>query len=74
MEDRFRSITVRKSRYGESEIEVGCFFWGHNGYFKEIPKGEEIFDYSRYKHIKHIDKEETIPQEDNNTSNLNFTM
>ena len=75
MEDRFRSITVRKSRYGESEIEIGCFFWGHNGYFREIPKGEEIFDYSRYKHIKNIDKEEVkVPQEDNNTNNLNFTM
>ena len=73
LRDRFRSITVRKSRYGESEIEIGCFFWGHNGYFKELPKSEEIFDYTKYKRLD-FEKEEDEITEENSTSNLNFTM
>jgi len=72
LEDRFRSITVRKTRYDESEKEIGCFFWGHNGYFKEIPKGDEIFDYSKYKRLDF--EEDEKKEEDNESSNLNFTM
>ena len=72
LRDRFRSITVRKSRYGESEIEIGCFFWGHNGYFKELPKADEIFDYTKYKRLEF--EEDNKPEEDNESSNLNFTM
>jgi hypothetical protein len=64
LRDRFRSITVRKSRYGESELEIGCFFWGHNGYFKELPKADEIFDYSIYKRLD-FDKKEDNKKETN---------
>ena len=75
--DRFRSVTVRKSRYGESELEIGLFFWGHNGYFKEIPKGDEIFDYTKYKNINcvsNIEEPKEQNTQDDNTYNLNFTM
>lgn len=73
LRDRFRSITVRKSRYGESEIEIGCFFWGHNGYFKELPKAEEIFDYTKYKRLDYEDIDDRKEQ-DNVNANLNFTL
>lgn len=73
LRDRFRSITVRKSRYGESDIEIGCFFWGHNGYFKELPKSEEIFDYSKYRTLDY-DKCEDDKMEDNIETNSNFTL
>jgi len=73
LRDRFRSITVRKCRYGESEVEIGCFFWGHNGYFKELPKPDEIFDYTIYKKLDFEDNNIKIEEDDKN-SNLNFTM
>jgi hypothetical protein len=69
LRDRFRSITVRKSRFGESEIEIGCFFWGHNGYFKELPKAEEIFDYSKFKKLDYEIVEDKV-----NENNLNYAL
>ena len=74
LRDRFRSVTVRKSRYGESEIEIGCFFWGHNGYFKELPKSDEIFDYTRYKRLDFDKQDNEEIVEETSTSNFNFTM
>ena len=74
LRDRFRSITVRKSRYGESDIEIGCFFWGHNGYFKELPKSEEIFDYSKFRTLDYDKCEDNITEEDNVENNSNFTL
>ena len=71
LRDRFRSITVRKSRFGESEFEVGCFFWGHNGYFKELPKPDKIYDYSKYK-ILNFEDEENVT--DSQESNSNFVV
>ena len=69
LRDRFRSITVRKSRFGESEIEIGCFFWGHNGYFKELPKAEEIFHYSKFKKLDYEIVEDKV-----NENNLNYAL
>lgn len=44
----FRSITVLKNRYGEADVEVGCAFYGKTGYFAELPKPDEIYDYEKY--------------------------
>lgn len=74
LRDRFRAITVRKSRYGESDIEIGCFFWGHNGYFKELPKPEEIFDYSKYTRLDYEDEDNIIEEDNVENNNSNFTL
>ena len=74
LRDRFRSITVRKSRYGESEVEIGCFFWGHNGYFKELPKPQEIFDYSKFKRLDYDCVDKQIEQDNVEKTNLSFTL
>jgi len=74
LKDRFRSITVRKSRYGESEIEIGCFFWGHNGYFKELPRGEEIFDYTKFKRLDYEEAEEVKNEDEVVRNDLSFTL
>lgn len=49
LQHNFRSITVLKNRYGESDIEIGCSFYGKTGFFKELPKPDEIYDYEKYK-------------------------
>lgn len=74
LRDRFRSITVRKSRYGESDIEIGCFFWGHNGYFRELPRSEEIFDYSIYRTLDYDNKDEEEREDKVEVKNSNFTL
>lgn len=48
LQSRFRSITVLKNRYGESDIEVGTAFYGKCGLWKELPKSDEIYDYGKY--------------------------
>ena len=48
LQSRFRSITVLKNRYGESDIEVGTPFYGKCGLWKELPKSDEIYDYGKY--------------------------
>lgn len=45
---RFRSITVLKNRFGEADIEIGSAFYGKCGLWKELPKGDEIVDYTKY--------------------------
>lgn len=48
LESKFRVITCLKNRYGESDIEVPCVFYGKIGIFKELPRPEEIYDYAKY--------------------------
>jgi hypothetical protein len=44
----YRSITVLKNRYGESDVEVGCAFYGSISMFVELPRPDDIFDYAKY--------------------------
>lgn len=48
LQQNFRVITVLKNRYGEADVEVGCAFYGRTGYFAELPRPEEIYDYEKY--------------------------
>lgn len=48
LEGNFRVITVLKNRYGESDVEIGCAFYGKVGLFVELPKPNEIYDYNKY--------------------------
>lgn len=48
LESNFRVITVLKNRYGESDVEIGCAFYGRVGLFAELPKPNEINDYNKY--------------------------
>lgn len=48
LEDNFRTITVQKARDGASSVEIAVNFFGRMGYWHEIPKPEEINDYSKY--------------------------
>ena len=58
--DKFRCITVLKSRYGESDVEVGCNFFGRMGIWKELPKPLEIIDYQKYLDASYILNENSL--------------
>lgn len=79
LKHNFRSITCLKNRYGESDIEIGCAFYGKIGYFKELPKPEEIYDYSKYLYLTESTNKSTekdsINSADNKTNkNFNFNL
>ena len=76
LEDKFRSISILKSRYGESEIQIGSAFYGKAGLFKELPKGEQITCYDPYMDVSYMLSDEITQNEriDENVVNFNFTM
>ena len=45
---RFRSIIVSKNRYGIADRVIGCGFYGEVGWFKELPLGRDITDFTKY--------------------------
>lgn len=56
----FRSITVLKNRYGESDVEVGTAFYGKCGLWRELPKADEIYDYEKYLTSQYMVDEDEI--------------
>lgn len=72
--NNFRVITVIKNRYGESDIEIPCSFYGRCGIFSELPKPEEIYDYSKYENPDWLKQKDEHVNEDSNSNNLNFTL
>ena len=79
LEDKFRSLTILKSRYGTADVEIGINFFGGINYFKELPKPEEIYDYSNYLHLtettdKHLDKDFTNKTDNKTNKNFNFNL
>lgn len=53
---RFRSLQLIKNRQGESEKAIPVNFFGEVGIFRELPKAEEITDYTPYLHLTKEDK------------------
>lgn len=51
MSNSFRSIILSKNRYGIANRVIGCGFYGEVGWWKELPKGKEINDFSQYTKI-----------------------
>lgn len=70
---RFRSIIVLKSRYGENQVADCCFFDGATNTWKELPKPEEIYDYSVYRSntSDNIKENENVDQ---SKTKLNFNL
>lgn len=48
LKHRFRLIQCTKNRFGRSDVNVGATFHGEIGMFKELPRPDEISDYSKY--------------------------
>lgn len=65
LQHSFRGIIVLKNRYGDNGLSIGASFFGRSGIFKELPKAEEIDDYTPYKHLS------TNPEEIENIKETN---
>jgi len=48
LKKRFRLFQILKNRYGQSDINKGLAFYGEIGMFSELPRPDEIGDYSMY--------------------------
>lgn len=73
--DSFRLVQVLKNRFGVSNRNIGLAFYGAIGYWKELPKPEDIYDYSVYKELEpQLDEIEEIDQNVNNSDNTKFTF
>lgn len=50
MKDHYRSVSILKSRYEESNVKIGMFFHGAVGELEELPKASDITeeDYAFY--------------------------
>ena len=73
LESNFRSIMVLKNRYGPSDIEDCCSFYGEVSKFAEIPRPDEIYDYSKYSTPDWlVNTDDAINKDDGNE--FNFTL
>lgn len=61
---RFRSVQLIKNRQGESEKAIPVNFFGEINYFRELPKADEISDYTPYLHLTtNEEKEDEVVEE-----------
>jgi len=70
--DHIRIIDVLKSRYGETDVEIGVNFLGSVCEFKELPLPNEIYDYDKYltpDYILEKDVDEEKHEVDNSSKN-----
>jgi replicative DNA helicase len=74
--DRFRSIIVLKSRYGEADVEDFIYYDGKCNKWTELPRASDIYDYSIFDNPKwYIDNMKGIEYtEDTPKNNLKFTL
>lgn len=70
----FRVITCLKNRYGESDVEVPCVFYGKIGYFAELPKPDEIYDYAKYENPNWLRPDYKEIERDDTEKSLNFIL
>ena len=49
--DRIRFLQIIKNRYGESDRAIPVAFFGENGYFKQLPKYEEMLNPILYTNL-----------------------
>lgn len=73
--ERFRAILCLKSRYGESNARVGCFYDGKVNYWEELPK--EVIDYTPYLREGDVDNSistDNVDNKDTNKRKFNYTL
>lgn len=72
LEDRIRVVQVLKNRYGKSDKNVCVSFYGEIGWFKELPKSDEINDYEEL--LELIPKKVVSRQEDPISQQMDFRL
>mgnify|MGYP007047919953 CR=1 FL=1 len=74
LRDSFRSITVLKSRYGESDVEIGVNYFGKINEWRELPLPNEIYDYSKYQDPNYIINNVKLDEKEKDDKKFNFIM
>jgi len=66
----FRAVICLKSRYGEADAVDCCYFNGKINLWQELPKPNEILDYSQFT------KQDVVKHADNTNNNtiMKFTL
>lgn len=67
--DKFRVVSVLKSRYGEADVEIGMNFFGRSGIWAELPLPDEIYDYQKYTSPNYLLEDESEEKEDKHINN-----
>ncbi len=76
LESTFRSVMVLKNRFGDCDVEIGTAFYGWINYFAELPRPDEIYDYSKFENPRWIlDKNsDNIEIDEPKHENFNFIL
>lgn len=82
LEDRFRAILVLKNRFGLSNKLIGVNFFGEIGYWRELPKANEINDYGKYLYLlkkdskeeKDVPNKEIVKKKEDSKMNIRLTL
>lgn len=75
LQDKFRVISVLKSRYGEADVEIGLNFFGRSGLWHELPLAEDIYDFQKYTSPDYLlNPDEEKLEDDAPKQSLNFTL
>lgn len=75
LDGNFRSIVCIKSRYGESNVEDACIYYGDINIWRELPKPDEIYDYERLKDPSWINNVvDSVQEEDDITQKSKFIL
>lgn len=67
---RFRLVQILKNRFGIADYNKGLMFYGEIGMFMELPKPEDISDYSPYLELLEPKEDDTLQDNDNNVFKL----
>lgn len=70
------SVTLLKSRFGSSDIVVPFNFFGDITHYIEMPRPDEIYDYSKYINPNYLleDKPESVDEQTSLDPNSNFNF
>ena len=75
MDNTFRSIVCLKNRYGESNVEDACVFYGDINLWRELPRADAITSYERLNNPDwDFNSENIMIDNDTGLANFNFTL
>ena len=77
LRDRYRAACLLKNRQGESDKLISLNFFGELGIFRELPKVEQITDYTQFLTLngyKETKKDSSTPQRVEEKKSLIFSF
>ena len=75
LQQNYMACILLKSRFGTSDIAVSMGYYGNCSFFKELPKAEEITDYSIYMNAAwYIDSLDVPINKDDEEEKLTLTL